>query len=90
MPLFPTAITMVVCLNFLLSWISNHYRVTYPTVANVKEIGQKMALFPTATTMVVCLNFSLSRISDHYRLAYPTVANDTTEQSHLLVHTRAS
>ena len=48
MALFPTASTMVSCLNFLLSWISDHYRLAYPTVAIVKEIGQKMALFPTS------------------------------------------
>ncbi|OZV23017.1 hypothetical protein RO09_00605 [Streptococcus sobrinus] len=34
MPLFPTATTRVVCLNFLLSWISDHSRLAYPTVAN--------------------------------------------------------
>ncbi|OZV22986.1 hypothetical protein RO09_00420 [Streptococcus sobrinus] len=42
---FSTATTRVVCLNFLLSQISDHDRLAYPTVANVKKWEIKISLF---------------------------------------------
>ena len=37
MALFPTATTMVACLNFSLSQISDHYRLNFLTVAKLSK-----------------------------------------------------